>query len=92
MQSNWCCHPFFWQYITDIRADQKLLQEAEETIAFINKEEAFYKWDPTCYPEVDVIKDSIEPYHKLFGLVLKWQRTESRSDFSLLCCLCVCLN
>lgn len=72
----------FGQYITDVRTVQKLLQEAEETIVFINKEEAFYKWDLTCYPEVEVIKDSIEPYQKLFGLVLKWQRTENRSDFS----------
>ncbi|XP_037628190.1 dynein heavy chain 12, axonemal [Sebastes umbrosus] len=66
------------QYITDIRTVQKLLHEAEEAIVFINKEEAFYKWDPTCYPEVEVIKDRIEPYQKLFGLVLMWQRTEDR--------------
>ncbi|KAK5863728.1 hypothetical protein PBY51_000737 [Eleginops maclovinus] len=66
------------QYITDVKTVQKLLQEAEETIAFVNKEEAFYKWDPTCYPEVEVIKDTIEPYQKLFGLVQRWQRTENR--------------
>uniref|UniRef100_A0A4W6E1U6 Dynein axonemal heavy chain 12 n=1 Tax=Lates calcarifer TaxID=8187 RepID=A0A4W6E1U6_LATCA len=66
------------QYVTDVRTVQKLLQEAEETISFINSEEAFYKWDLTCYPEVEVIKESIEPYQKLFGLVLKWQRTENR--------------
>lgn len=77
----------FGQYITDIRTVQKLLHEAEEAIVFINKEEAFYKWDPTCYPEVEVIKNRIEPYQKLFGLVLMWQRTEDRSDFSLMCLL-----
>uniref|UniRef100_A0A8C9Y7R2 Dynein axonemal heavy chain 12 n=1 Tax=Sander lucioperca TaxID=283035 RepID=A0A8C9Y7R2_SANLU len=66
------------QYMTDVRTVQKLLQEAEEAIVFINKEEDFYKWDQTCYPELEVIKDSIEPYQKLFGLVLKWQRTENR--------------
>ncbi|XP_028438243.1 dynein heavy chain 12, axonemal isoform X1 [Perca flavescens] len=66
------------QYMTDVRTVQKLLQEAEEEIVFINKEEVFYKWDQTCYPELEVIKDSIEPYQKLFGLVLKWQRTENR--------------
>lgn len=74
----------FGQYVTDVRTVQKLLQEAEEAIVFINKEEAFYKWDQTCYPEVEVIKDSIDPYQKLFGFVLKWQRTENRSDFSLM--------
>uniref|UniRef100_A0A7N8WP92 Dynein axonemal heavy chain 12 n=1 Tax=Mastacembelus armatus TaxID=205130 RepID=A0A7N8WP92_9TELE len=69
----------FGQYVTDVRTVQKLLQEAEEEISFINKGEAFYKWDLTCYPEVEVIKESTEPYQKLFGLVLKWQRTENRS-------------
>uniref|UniRef100_A0A8D0CZB2 Dynein axonemal heavy chain 12 n=1 Tax=Sander lucioperca TaxID=283035 RepID=A0A8D0CZB2_SANLU len=72
--------------MTDVRTVQKLLQEAEEAIVFINKEEDFYKWDQTCYPELEVIKDSIEPYQKLFGLVLKWQRTENRSDFRLMSC------
>ncbi|KAA8590936.1 hypothetical protein FQN60_001879 [Etheostoma spectabile] len=66
------------RYMTDVRTVQKLLQEAEEAIVFINKEEVFYKWDQTCYPELEVIKDNIEPYQKLFGLVLKWQRTENR--------------
>ncbi len=75
----------FAQYVTDVRTVQKLLQEAEEAIFFINKEEEFYKMDLTCYPEVDVIKDSIEPYQRLFGFVLKWQRTESRSDLILMC-------
>ncbi|XP_071332600.1 dynein axonemal heavy chain 12 [Trachinotus anak] len=66
------------QYVTDVRTVQKLLQEAKETIDFINKEEAFYKWEQTCYPEVEVIRENIEPYQKLFGFVLKWQRTENR--------------
>nr|XP_046251760.1 dynein axonemal heavy chain 12 isoform X2 [Scatophagus argus] len=66
------------QYVTDVRTVQKLLWEAEEEIVFINKEEAFYKWDQTCYPEVEVIKDSTDTYQRLFGLVLKWQRTENR--------------
>ncbi|XP_026189143.1 dynein heavy chain 12, axonemal isoform X3 [Mastacembelus armatus] len=74
-----CCELDMMQrYVTDVRTVQKLLQEAEEEISFINKGEAFYKWDLTCYPEVEVIKESTEPYQKLFGLVLKWQRTENR--------------
>ncbi|XP_017568229.2 dynein heavy chain 12, axonemal isoform X1 [Pygocentrus nattereri] len=66
------------QYVTDVRTVQKRLQEVEDSIVFINKEEALYKWDLTMYPEVDVIKENIEPYQKLFGFVLKWQRTEKR--------------
>ncbi|XP_071374585.1 dynein axonemal heavy chain 12 [Centroberyx affinis] len=66
------------QYATDVRAVQKRLQDAEEAIVFINTEEVLYKWEQTCYPEVAVIKESIDPYQKLFGLALKWQRTEKR--------------
>ncbi|XP_034447227.1 dynein heavy chain 12, axonemal [Hippoglossus hippoglossus] len=66
------------QYVSDVRTVQKLLQETEEGIGFINKEEIFYQWEPTCYQEVDVIKETIGLYQKLFGLVLKWQRTENR--------------
>uniref|UniRef100_A0A3Q1GHE1 Uncharacterized protein n=1 Tax=Acanthochromis polyacanthus TaxID=80966 RepID=A0A3Q1GHE1_9TELE len=65
------------QYVADVRSVQKFLQEAEDNIVLINKEEAFYKMDPTSYPQVLVIKESIEPYQKLFGFVLKWQRTEN---------------
>uniref|UniRef100_A0AAX7UY72 Dynein axonemal heavy chain 12 n=1 Tax=Astatotilapia calliptera TaxID=8154 RepID=A0AAX7UY72_ASTCA len=66
------------QYVADVRIVQKLLHEAEEAITIINKEEAFYKWDLTCFPEVEIINENIEPYQKLFGFVLNWQRTESR--------------
>ncbi|XP_052396332.1 dynein axonemal heavy chain 12 [Carassius gibelio] len=66
------------QYASDVRTVQKRIQDIEESIVFINKEEALYKWDQTTYPEVEVIKESIEPYQKLFSLVLKWQRTRKR--------------
>ncbi|XP_043934432.1 dynein axonemal heavy chain 12 [Protopterus annectens] len=66
------------QYVNDVRTVQKRLQESEETIAFINKEEALYKWELTSYPVVEEIKATIEPYQKLFSFVLKWQRTEKR--------------
>ncbi|KAK3519072.1 hypothetical protein QTP70_016355, partial [Hemibagrus guttatus] len=66
------------QYVIDVRTVQKRLQEIEESIVFINKEEALYNWDLTVYPEVDMIKENTEPYQKLFGLVIKWQRTEKR--------------
>lgn len=64
--------------MNDVRTVQKRLQEAEESISFINKEETLCKWDQTIYPEVESLKVSIEPYQKLFALVLKWQRTEKR--------------
>lgn len=74
----------FGQYVADVQTVQKLLQEAERTIVFINKEEDFYKLGQTSYQEVEVIRDSTELYQKLFGLLLNWQRTENRSHFSLM--------
>uniref|UniRef100_A0A8B9LEL4 Dynein axonemal heavy chain 12 n=1 Tax=Astyanax mexicanus TaxID=7994 RepID=A0A8B9LEL4_ASTMX len=68
-----------------IKTVQKWLQEVEDSISFINKEEALYKWNQTVYPEIDVMKENIEPYQKVFGLVLKWQRTEKRFVGSLVC-------
>ncbi|XP_029456789.1 LOW QUALITY PROTEIN: dynein heavy chain 12, axonemal [Rhinatrema bivittatum] len=66
------------QYVSDVRIVQKRIQEAEETMEYINKEEALYKWELTTYPEMDALKANIEPYQKIFGLILKWQRTEKR--------------
>uniref|UniRef100_H3B7G7 Dynein axonemal heavy chain 12 n=1 Tax=Latimeria chalumnae TaxID=7897 RepID=H3B7G7_LATCH len=66
------------QYVNDVRTVQKRLQETEDAIVFINKEEALYKWDQTIYPVLEDIKTNIEPFQKLFGLALKWQRTEKR--------------
>ncbi|XP_023571554.1 dynein heavy chain 12, axonemal isoform X3 [Octodon degus] len=66
------------QYVTDVRQLQKRIQESEEAVQFINKEEELFKWELTKYPELDNLKNNIEPYHKFFNLVLKWQRAEKR--------------
>lgn len=70
------------QYVADIRTVQKLLQETEQTIDIINQEEDFYNMENTAYPEIDELRELIDPYQKLFNLVLNWQRTESRSGFT----------
>lgn len=67
-----------FQYVTDVRQLQKRIQESEEAVQFINKEEELFKWELTKYPELDKLKVNIEPYQKFFNLVLKWQRTEKR--------------
>lgn len=69
---------FYFQYATDVRTVQKRIQDIEDAIVFINKEEVLYKWDQTFYPELEVMKETIEPYQKLFNVVLKWQRTKKR--------------
>uniref|UniRef100_A0A8C0K181 Dynein axonemal heavy chain 12 n=1 Tax=Canis lupus dingo TaxID=286419 RepID=A0A8C0K181_CANLU len=66
------------QYVADVRQLQKRIQESEEAVQFINKEEELFKWELTKYPELDKLKVNIEPYQKFFNLVLKWQRTEKR--------------
>uniref|UniRef100_A0A8C9VXT2 Dynein axonemal heavy chain 12 n=1 Tax=Scleropages formosus TaxID=113540 RepID=A0A8C9VXT2_SCLFO len=67
-----------WQYVNDVRTIQKRIQDAEDSVAFINKEETLYQYEQTEYPKLDTIKESLEPYQKLFGLVQKWQRAEKR--------------
>ncbi|XP_077977539.1 dynein axonemal heavy chain 12-like [Glandiceps talaboti] len=66
------------QYVNDVRAVQKRVADAQESIGYINKEETLYKWDKTNYPEVDEITLSIEPYQRLFALVVKWQRADKK--------------
>eukprot|EP00076_Gallus_gallus_P026084 XP_015148871.1 dynein heavy chain 12, axonemal isoform X3 [Gallus gallus] len=66
------------QYVADLRALQKRIQEADETVAFINKEETLMEWKLSHFPLLSSLKNEIEPYQKLFHLILKWQRTEKR--------------
>ncbi|KAJ7406929.1 dynein heavy chain 12, axonemal isoform X7 [Willisornis vidua] len=66
------------QYVNDVRTLQKTIQDTDETIALINKEETLLGWKPSDFPVLNIIKAEIEPYQKLFNLILKWQRTEKR--------------
>ncbi|KAG7262169.1 hypothetical protein CRUP_003831 [Coryphaenoides rupestris] len=56
------------QYLSDVRMIQKRLHDAEEAITFVNKEEALYQWEVTRYPELDAIKENIDPYQRFFSL------------------------
>ncbi|XP_063147830.1 dynein axonemal heavy chain 12 [Candoia aspera] len=66
------------QYVTDMRTLQKRIQDADEAVTFINKEEKLLNWELTEYPDLETLKVNIEPYQKLFVFILKWQRTEKR--------------
>ncbi|XP_031463952.1 dynein heavy chain 12, axonemal isoform X1 [Phasianus colchicus] len=66
------------QYVADLRALQKRIQEADDTVAFIHKEETLLKWKLSDFPLLSSLKTEVEPYQKLFHLILKWQRTEKR--------------
>ncbi|XP_077462234.1 dynein axonemal heavy chain 12-like [Stigmatopora argus] len=65
------------QYLTEVRTVQNLLQLAEETISDIHKDEVFHQWELTYFPEVEVMRESVERHQNLFGLLLKWQRAQS---------------
>ncbi|XP_028906396.1 dynein heavy chain 12, axonemal isoform X2 [Ornithorhynchus anatinus] len=66
------------QYVSDVRALHKRIQDADDLVNFINKEEKLFSWEITKYPELDKLKISMEPYQKLFSSILRWQRTEKR--------------
>ncbi|NXK86097.1 DYH7 protein, partial [Formicarius rufipectus] len=66
------------QYVADLRTLQKTIQDTDETVVLINKEEVLLGWKQSDFPVLNNIKAEIEPYHKLFNLILKWQRTEKR--------------
>uniref|UniRef100_A0A8C0ZKM8 Dynein axonemal heavy chain 12 n=1 Tax=Cyanistes caeruleus TaxID=156563 RepID=A0A8C0ZKM8_CYACU len=57
---------------------QKTIQDTDETVAALNKEETLLGWKPSEFPLLNNLKTEIEPYQKLFNLILKWQRTERR--------------
>ncbi|NXM23807.1 DYH7 protein, partial [Oxyruncus cristatus] len=66
------------QYVADVRTLQKTIQDTDETVALINNEEILLGWKPSVFPILNNVKAEIEPYQKLFNLILKWQRTEKR--------------
>ena len=67
---------------------QNKLKNLENTICWVNEEEALFKFPQTSYPDVGDIntistgegkmKAEIEPYARLFNTVLKWQKAEKK--------------
>ncbi|NXY12857.1 DYH7 protein, partial [Atrichornis clamosus] len=66
------------QYVADLRTLQKTILDTDETVTALNKEETLLGWKPSDFPVLYSLKAEIEPYQKLFNLILKWQRTEKR--------------
>lgn len=64
--------------MTDVRNLQKAIQDTDETLAALNNEETLLGWKPSEFPVLNNLKTGIEPFQKLFNLILKWQRTEKR--------------
>lgn len=66
------------QYVQDVRAVQKRLNDAQDQIQWVNKEEVLYKYPVSNYPEVEEVSAAIDPFMRLFQVVFKWQRAEKR--------------
>ncbi|XP_064633435.1 dynein axonemal heavy chain 12-like isoform X2 [Lineus longissimus] len=66
------------QYVQDVKQVQKRLQDAQESISWINKEEVLYKYPIGNFPEVEQITSAVEPFQRLFLVVVKWQKAEKK--------------
>lgn len=66
------------QYVQDVVKVQRRIAEVQEQIVWINKEEALFKYPISVYPDVDEITTSLDPFLRLFNVVLKWQRAEKK--------------
>ncbi|KAK6177269.1 hypothetical protein SNE40_015399 [Patella caerulea] len=66
------------QYVGDVRVVQKKLIELNDQIAWINKEETLFKYPVTTYPDIEEISTSLDPFNRLFNVVLKWQKAEKK--------------
>ncbi|CAB4066117.1 DNAH [Lepeophtheirus salmonis] len=62
----------------EVRQIQNKLKKLDETIKWINLEEALFKFPQTTYSEVENMNINIDPYCRLFTTVLKWQKAEKK--------------
>uniref|UniRef100_A0A8C9MKM4 Dynein axonemal heavy chain 12 n=1 Tax=Serinus canaria TaxID=9135 RepID=A0A8C9MKM4_SERCA len=51
----------------------------DETVAALNKEEILLEWKPSEFPLLNNLRAEIEPYLKLFNVILKWQESEKNA-------------
>lgn len=65
-------------YVQEIRQTQKKLGEAQNEIEWTNNEEKLYKFPVNQYPLVDEITTGIEPFKRLFAVVVAWQKAERK--------------
>ncbi|XP_060934159.1 dynein axonemal heavy chain 12-like [Limanda limanda] len=64
------------EYVTDVHKVRELLHETERNIDSLNREEAVYELELVTFPELDIMRENITTYHRLFELAQKWQDTE----------------
>lgn len=66
------------QYVDDVKSVQKRINESENTIEWIRNEELHFKMVQSEFPLLEAVKNSLDPYTRLFSTVSKWQRNEKK--------------
>nr|KAG5708500.1 hypothetical protein BaRGS_026227 [Batillaria attramentaria] len=57
---------------------QQYVQDVVKVQRRIAEEEALFKYPISVYPDVEEITSSLDPFLRLFNVVLKWQRAEKK--------------
>lgn len=63
------------EYLEYLRKLVHRLDDCDKLVAWINTEEATFKFPITNYPDLEELKDYIKPFHNLIYLVHKWKRS-----------------
>ncbi|KAI3387241.1 hypothetical protein SNEBB_002654 [Seison nebaliae] len=66
------------QYNEDAINLSKRIDEAQETVNWVNQEEEQFNMQKTEYPLLNTIRVMLEPYLRLFNTILRWQRDEKK--------------
>jgi len=66
------------EYAQDVKSVQKKITEVENEIEWINQEENQFRMAKTEYPQLDLIRNAVDPYFRLFTTVRKWQISEKK--------------
>lgn len=61
------------QYVQDVKAVQKRLEQACVEIEWVNNEELLYKIPVSKYAEVDEISTAVDPFFRLFSVSILYK-------------------
>lgn len=61
-------------YLEEIRKFLRSLEKFDDDVVWINKEEVLFKFPVSVYPELDELKNFINPFAKLLFMCHRWQR------------------
>ncbi|CAG7837267.1 unnamed protein product [Allacma fusca] len=74
------------EYCDDLKYVHKRVHALEKGIEWINNEETLFKFSLSQFPDMEEIKNQLDPYTRLFTVASKWQKLEKKymdGDFKL---------